>query len=142
MSREGRAPAEGPRTRGVPRVTVDEADGLDAYRVEHFLPAGLRLAEGEGALVVIRGASEGSVYVLGSDRLEIGRDRGDVALPHQTVSRCHAVVERADGAFWIADLGSLNGTYVNGAPVERARLSHGDQVQIGMFKLVFVSPAD
>lgn len=131
---------EEPSTHVVPAVVAD-GDGLDTYRVEQHMPVDLRLREGEGALIVIRGSQEGSVYLLGPDRVEIGRDRGCITLPHQTVSRHHAAVERVDSAFFITDLGSLNGLHVNGSPVERALLRHGDQVQIGMFKLLFVAPA-
>jgi pSer/pThr/pTyr-binding forkhead associated (FHA) protein len=39
--------------------------------------------------------------------------------------------------FFVKDLGSLNGTYVNGEAVEETKLARGDEVQIGKFKLVF-----
>ena len=128
-----------PSTHAVPPVVLDgDGDGLDAYRAAQHVPVDLRLREGEAALIIVRGWPEGSVHHLGPDRVEIGRD-GDIALRHQTVSRRHAAVERVDDAFVITDLGSLNGLHVNGSPVERAVLRHGDQVQIGMFKLLFVA---
>jgi len=52
------------------------------------------------------------------------------------VSRQHAVVVRQGSAWLIRDLGSLNGTYVNGERVEEAALTQGDDVQIGRFRLV------
>ncbi len=61
----------------------------------------------------------------------------DIFLDDITVSRRHAeIVRRADG-FHLIDAGSLNGTYVNRDRVEEAKLSNGDELQIGKFKLVF-----
>jgi pSer/pThr/pTyr-binding forkhead associated (FHA) protein len=55
------------------------------------------------------------------------------------VSRRHAEVRRVGNGFEVADAGSLNGTYVNQARVEHERLNNGDEVQVGKFKLVYVS---
>ena len=60
-----------------------------------------------------------------------------------TVSRAHAALEREEGGSWfVRDVGSLNGTYVNGEAVERTVLATGDEVQIGMFKLTFFAASD
>ena len=54
------------------------------------------------------------------------------------MSRAHAVFERRDGGEWfVVDVGSLNGTYVNGEQVDETKLATGDEVQVGEFKLVF-----
>ncbi|GAA0267815.1 FHA domain-containing protein [Streptomyces polychromogenes] len=65
--------------------------------------------------------------------LRIGRDPGnDLVIDNLVVSRRHAELRAlADGGYEIADLGSHNGTYLNGAPVTRARISEGDIVGIG-----------
>jgi len=55
-----------------------------------------------------------------------------------TVSRRHAVIERSADGLYIADLDSLNGTYVNRRRIERHRLADGDEVQVGKFKLTFL----
>ena len=48
------------------------------------------------------------------------------------MSRAHAAIERRDGdAFFVKDVGSLNGTYVNGEQVDETKLASGDEVQIG-----------
>jgi pSer/pThr/pTyr-binding forkhead associated (FHA) protein len=68
----------------------------------------------------------------------VGRDtKSDVFLDDVTVSRAHARIDRRDRAFFVKDLGSLNGTYVNGEAVEETKLARGDEVQSGKFKLVF-----
>lgn len=75
-----------------------------------------------------------SVFVITRSSHRIGRevtDAHDVRLPENAVSRQHAVVEaRADGV-WIVDLGSTNGTLVNGERVQAARLADHDIVRIG-----------
>ncbi|GLX36122.1 ABC transporter ATP-binding protein [Streptomyces roseochromogenus] len=65
--------------------------------------------------------------------LRIGRDpANDLVLDDLVVSRRHAELRAlADGGYEIADLGSHNGTYLNGTPVERARIAEGDIVGIG-----------
>jgi pSer/pThr/pTyr-binding forkhead associated (FHA) protein len=59
-----------------------------------------------------------------------------------TVSRRHAEIRRLDDGYVIVDAGSLNGTYVNQERVERAALVHGDEIQIGKFRLVFFDRGD
>lgn len=63
----------------------------------------------------------------------IGRDAGnDIALPDEAASARHAKLEAEDGGWWIEDLGSTNGTLVNGARIEgRARIRPGDEIGVG-----------
>jgi pSer/pThr/pTyr-binding forkhead associated (FHA) protein len=56
-----------------------------------------------------------------------------------TVSRKHAVVSERDGHWTIEDQGSLNGTFVNRKRVEAAELSDGDEIQIGKYRLTFLT---
>jgi pSer/pThr/pTyr-binding forkhead associated (FHA) protein len=65
-----------------------------------------------------------------------------VFLDDVTVSRKHAEIRREADGFLIQDLGSLNGTYVNGERVERALLTSGDEIQIGKFKLTFFAAGE
>ena len=96
------------------------------------------LHAGQALLLVKRGPNAGSTFLLEGDETTMGRDTDSaVFLDDVTVSRKHAVVERHDDEWFVVDRGSLNGTYVNGEQVDRTKLTTGDEVQIGKFKLTF-----
>ena len=83
-------------------------------------------------LVFRQGGGFQEYYALDTDSTSIGRDEpNDVFLGDPSVSRHHAVIERTGGGFLVRDLGSKNGTKVNGTPVEKAALKSGDHVQFG-----------
>jgi hypothetical protein len=92
----------------------------------------------EPCLVVRKGAQMGERFFLDTPRLSVGRDpESDIFLNDMTVSRAHAVLEVGPGGVTVTDLGSLNGTYVNGQLVDSAVLGNGDLVQIGTFQMAF-----
>lgn len=73
--------------------------------------------------------------------LTIGRDPVNrLPLDDGSVSRRHAEVLNAPEGWWIRDLGSANGTFVNDLPVRKTWLKHGDRVRIGDSELVFEEP--
>ncbi|ATD71201.1 MULTISPECIES: glycogen accumulation regulator GarA [Gordonia] len=99
-----------------------------------------RLAPGTALLVVKRGPNAGSRFLLDQPTTSAGRHPdSDIFLDDVTVSRRHAEFRLGDNEFQVVDVGSLNGTYVNREPVDTASLSNGDEVQIGKFRLVFLS---
>ena len=63
----------------------------------------------------------------------------EIFLDDVTVSRRHAEFRRENDEFRIVDIGSLIGTYVNREPVASAVLANGDEIQIGKFRLVFLT---
>jgi pSer/pThr/pTyr-binding forkhead associated (FHA) protein len=76
---------------------------------------------------------------VGPSITSIGRaPESDVFLDDVTVSREHAVLEQRQDGIHIVDQGSLNGTYVNRERVEDARLSDGDELQVGKYRLAFI----
>jgi hypothetical protein len=98
------------------------------------------LSAGSALLVVKRGPNAGSRFQLDRDKITAGRHpESDIFLDDVTVSRRHAEFRRTAEGFEVADIGSLNGTYVNREPIEVSTLSNGDEVQIGKFRLVFLS---
>jgi len=98
------------------------------------------LPEGQALLVVKRGPNAGSRFLLDQATTSAGRHPdSDIFLDDVTVSRRHAEFRSESETFTVVDVGSLNGTYVNREPVDSASLSNGDEVQIGKFRLVFLT---
>jgi pSer/pThr/pTyr-binding forkhead associated (FHA) protein len=98
------------------------------------------LAGGRAVLIVKRGPNAGSKFFLDSDLTQIGRHpESDIFLDDITVSRRHAEIRRSASGFSLHDVGSLNGTYVNRERLEDGDLRSGDEIQIGKFKLVFLT---
>jgi hypothetical protein len=115
-----------------PEIAESAADA-HAGAVES-LPAGSAL------LVVKRGPNAGSRFLLDQDVTTAGRHPdSDIFLDDVTVSRRHVEFHREGGGFSVHDVGSLNGTYVNREPVDVATLAGGDEVQIGKFRLVYLT---
>jgi hypothetical protein len=115
---------------------VDHGDAAD----ESLSVALGEVPHGSGVLVVTRGPNVGARYVLGDEVTQAGRHPdSDIFLDDITVSRRHAeFTPDVEGTFAIADVGSLNGTYVNRERIDKAALSPHDEVQIGKFKLVYL----
>ncbi|GAB4349647.1 MAG: hypothetical protein Kow006_11600 [Gammaproteobacteria bacterium] len=85
-------------------------------------------------------------YPLDSDEIRIGRSPDNqIQLDDSTVSGSHARIQLLPSAYleglkdiWIEDTNSTNGTKINGRPITRERLKHGDVVGIGSHRLEFV----
>ncbi|MBA3629140.1 MAG: FHA domain-containing protein [Actinobacteria bacterium] len=128
-------------------------EGAGGDTTVNFLPAELEadleeevhispeeLEGGRGVLIVKRGPNAGSKFFLDAEGAQLGRHPdSDIFLDDITVSRRHVEIRRADDDFGLRDVGSLNGTYVNRERVEEAELRSGDEIQIGKFKLVFLT---
>lgn len=93
-----------------------------------------------GQMIITRGASAGARFAISDELTRIGRDpRSEIFLDDITVSRNHAEVRHEpDGQYSLSDLGSLNGTYLDGERITHALLREGAQVQVGKFRFVFV----
>lgn len=63
----------------------------------------------------------------------------DILLDDITVSRQHAIIEKHNEEFIMRDLGSLNGSYVNGEIINESKLHNGDKLQIGKYIFLFFS---
>ena len=96
----------------------------------------------EGPALVVRsgGGRAGEHFLLEQESTTVGRSPDcDIFLDDVTVSRRHALVKRNKDQFFIEDQGSLNGTFVNRRRVEAGGLEDGDEVQIGKYRLTFLT---
>ncbi|MGH2869457.1 MAG: FHA domain-containing protein [Solirubrobacteraceae bacterium] len=113
---------------------VGETGELEAVELEEVVAG--------GAALVIRagGGRAGESFPIQGDRLTVGRrPDSDVFLDDVTVSRDHALIVRRGSDYYLDDCGSLNGSYVNRRRIDSHRLADGDELQIGKYKLAFLS---
>lgn len=98
------------------------------------LPANRRYS-----LAVILGANAGHIYSVGKARVVMGRGQGcDIQLQDSEVSRRHAMLEvRGDDAM-LVDLGSTNGTFMEGTRIQRAPLASHQEFSLGTTTLMFI----
>jgi len=90
------------------------------------------LARCSVTLVLVSGDGAGTEFPLATIATVVGRGPGaDLSFSDDAMSRRHAVFEAQPKSFRVRDLGSTNGTLVNGKQVAVADLCHGDRVQIG-----------
>jgi type II secretory pathway predicted ATPase ExeA/pSer/pThr/pTyr-binding forkhead associated (FHA) protein len=95
-----------------------------------------------GRLALAKSGEPLGEVVVDKDRLMIGRDAdNDIPIKAEHVSRHHAQVTVEQGACWITDLNSTNGTYVNGRRVKKRILRDGDTIRIGLHELTYLNPA-
>ncbi|GAA5036868.1 FHA domain-containing protein [Streptomyces siamensis] len=145
------APLRGGAERPSETTSTISISGIEAYDAEVTgqTPSPMLSPEAQAAvdalplgsalLVVRRGPNSGSRFLLDGELTTAGRHpQSDIFLDDVTVSRRHVEFRRAaDGSFTVADVGSLNGTYVNRERIDQVALANGDEVQIGKYRLVF-----
>jgi diguanylate cyclase (GGDEF)-like protein len=102
--------------------------------------AGKPARPGEACLVVIYGPDIGRRIQLGTAPFQIGRaTKNDLALDQESVSRHHARIAFDGDAYWLQDLNSTNGTFVNDEPIREQKLHDGDQIRVGRSILKFMT---
>ncbi|MGV8885045.1 MAG: FHA domain-containing protein [Microbacteriaceae bacterium] len=107
-------------------VSTEEQDAIAA------LPSGSAL------LIVRRGPTSGARFLLDGNVTTVGRHPdADIFLDDVTVSRRHAEFLREGTSFQVKDLGSLNGTYLDGERIDVSPLGDRAEVQVGKFRLTF-----
>ncbi len=126
-----RADAADPSTASYEVGDTDETEAVE-----------LDEARTRGPMLVIRsgGGRSGEAFPLSKGRITVGRrPDSDIFLDDVTVSRDHAILVRRGSEYHLDDCGSLNGTYVNRQRVDTHHLGHGDELQIGKYKLAFLN---
>jgi len=113
---------------------------VQAPEIRESTPAGTRVRH---LLVRIEGEALGQVTVLRGDEIIIGRGQSStVCIADSGVSRKHARIYSSNGRYVLEDLGSANGTYVGGQPIDRRPLVDGDVIQLGPSVLFRYSVTD
>ena len=125
-------------------IKRDAPTPVPARALENLTPADRgvisELGDGSALLLVQKGPNAGARYLLNSDVVTAGRhSESDIFLDDVTVSRRHAEFHRSGNRFSVKDSGSLNGTYVNGELAESTELINGDSIQIGKYRLLFIT---
>jgi transcriptional regulator with GAF, ATPase, and Fis domain len=83
-------------------------------------------------LLAISGPLKDSIFALSQSEVPIGRDPANlVSISDPSLSRRHCVLSQDGDGYWLRDLDSRNGTYLNGTAIKEARVAHGDQIALG-----------
>jgi len=110
----------------------------DKMPAEPELPRGKRIS-----LAVIAGADAGSVYRIEKPRVTVGRSNADLTISDTEASRVHAAVELRDAGIFLRDLGSTNGTLVDGQKIADAvELQDKSEFQVGGTTLMLIVTED
>ena len=123
-------------------ITLSAVDPLlDAAGAQDDIAVPMNSLPRDGAVLIVRaGPQAGERFELGAGTTLLGRHPdSDIMLDDITVSRRHVAIERTPEGYVVRDEGSLNGTYINQERVDRSVLRHGDELQIGTFKLLFLA---
>lgn len=133
---------------------VFDAAAEQGWRLEGQVVVAFGVASGQGATVsidtgfqpgelppwgLLLGTDERSRIPIGHNRAVLGRSRdADVRIDADSVSRRHALLWREGGRVWVADLGSANGTFLNGEPVvEAEEVVPADVLTLALSSFVF-----
>ncbi len=125
------------QTQNLQQTTIAQSsyDPFQIRQIPHqqTQPINMQSDSNSAKLTAISGPYSGSIYVLIPGGTSIGREASNVISlsDDNTVSRKHAMITFENGAYILKDLGSTNGTYVNGAKVTEHKLIPGDIVRIG-----------
>ena len=118
---------------------TDPSAAKETVSLQAMPPEEVSSGSGYAALLTFEaGPFAGRIVALPSQMISIGRaPDNDVVVGDPATSGHHGSIEVRNGTFWISDLGSTNGTQVNGEPVIEHQLSDGDSIAIGQNTLRF-----
>ena len=127
----------------IPAWQPAEVDSKQTVSLQAMPPEEVATGSGYAALLTFEsGPFSGRIVALPNQMVSIGRaPDNDVVVGDPATSGHHGRIEVRGGAFWISDLGSTNGTLVNGQPVIERQLSDGDMIAIGQNTLRFTLEA-
>ena len=142
LNRAAQAPYAAPPTAGPGpgNVATDPAQFADEATEVYGDGGGQQAQQIKGRLAVLEGELAGHWFTLLGTEIAIGRaDDNHLIVPDLAVSRHHTIMVYGQGSYRLQDLGSGNGTFVNGIRIEEASLRDGDQLEIGRTVMEFLT---
>lgn len=131
-------PPEDP-TAKVKKMRSDEAIGNETMTMSKKLGEALDLpADKKYSLAVLQGKASGQIFAIAKSRTTIGRSGADIMLDDPECSRKHAVVEIQGAQVTVTDLGSTNGTFVDGQRIDRQELDKHSEFRIGEHVMMLI----
>ena len=123
----------------LPELTMPFVGDITGTTLESRSASGGPLASDKKyTLVVLKGRQAGSILTIDRSRVTLGRDECDICLDDTEISRQHALLEICGTDAMVQDLGSTNGTHVDGSRVTQAPLQNRSEFRIGSHELMFV----
>jgi len=133
-------PAPQPPAAARPPVEL-EASATMLYKAREPEPEDVPEAQPAVEREVVTLEVEGREIAITQRHVALGRSQEcEIRLADPNVSRRHAEIRREEGGFYLVDLGSTNGTALNGLKIDRARLEPGDRIVVGTTELTFERP--
>lgn len=132
------AKSGGSSTARVARLRSDEAVGEQTITGERVAEVVELPQDKKYSLAVLQGKESGRIFEIHKVRTTIGRADCDIVLDDPECSRQHASLEVLGARIAVHDLGSTNGTFVNGKPIERAELQNHNEFRIGDHVLMLI----
>jgi hypothetical protein len=142
---------DGPREKGAPQDTsgqtrifrTEESSGGDIDQGTATISADEARRHGLAREIVEVVLGDEKHQLEGRGPWSVGRSQeNDIVINDPNVSRKHARISRADNGFVVEDLGSTNGTLLDGAPIDRERIEGGDELTFGQSTARFVRRID
>lgn len=121
-----------------PHLAALAAAAADGRTVVSKIQSDLRLPEGKTvSLSVISGPMKGQLFRLSSPRVVVGRSGADITIADPEISRQHCAIEVRGPKAVLVDLGTTNGTYVDGQRIQTQELNHLMEFHIGQTTVMF-----
>ena len=142
---------DGPREKGAPQDTsgqtrifrTEESSGGEIEQATATISADEARRHGLAREIVEVVLGDEKHQLEGRGPWSVGRSQeNDIVINDPNVSRKHARISRADNGFVVEDLGSTNGTLLDGAPIDRERIESGDELTFGQSRARFIRRID
>jgi hypothetical protein len=142
---------DGPREKGAPQDTsgqtrifrTEESTGGEIDQGTAAISADEARRHGLAREIVELAIGDEKYPLEGRGPWSVGRSQeNDIVISDPNVSRKHARISRADNGFVVEDLGSTNGTLLDGAPIDRERIEGGDELTFGQSTARFIRRID